>query len=355
MPRNGKLVRIACVLAAAAVLGALAVATAGATGAKRSGGALVGAGSSLVAPAVQGVWGPAYQSKTGVGIQYSAVGSGAGIAQITARTVDFGASDAPMTPDQARHCHGCIEIPWALAATGPIENIPGVNGLQLHLTGAALAKIYLGQITNWSDPALKKLNPKLKLPNHSITTVHRSDGSGDTYAFTDYLSKVSKTWASEIGKSTSVNWPAGGVGGKGNSGVAQVVNSTPYSIGYVSTAYVVQNHLHMVRLQNAAGNYTYPSVKSIESAAQLVRRVPANTVISITDPPASHKYRNAWPISTFTYVIVPTKTAKATQLRGFIGWALGAKQQKAIQHYVFAPLPALVSKVAHNRLKKIHS
>jgi phosphate transport system substrate-binding protein len=353
MPRNGKFVRITLAASAAAAMAVLAATSAGAASAKLSASSLVGAGSSLVAPAVQGVWGPAYQSEAGVNVQYSAVGSGAGIAQITARTVDFGASDAPMTPDQARHCHGCIEIPWALAATGPIENIPGINGLQLRLTGAVLAKIYLGQITSWNDPALKKLNPHVKLPGHSITTVHRSDGSGDTYAFTDYLSKVSHTWGSEIGKATSVSWP-GGVGGKGNSGVAQVVRSTPYSIGYVSTAYVVQNHLHMVRLQNAAGSFTYPSVKSIESAARLVKKVPANTAISITAPPKSKQYRNAWPISTFTYVIVPTSSPKAAELRAFIGWALGAKQQKSIQHYVFAPLPSLVAKVAHNRLKKLH-
>lgn len=353
MPRNGTLVRITLGAAAATVVAALAVTTAGAASAKRSSGSLVGAGSSLIAPAVQGVWGPRYQQK-GVNIQYSAVGSGAGIAQISARTVDFGASDAPMTSDQAHHCHGCIEVPWALAATGPIYNIPGVNGLQLHLTGPVLAKIYLGQITNWHDRALRKLNPHLGLPNKQITVVHRSDGSGDTFAFTDYLSKVSKTWASQVGKATAVNWPKG-EGGKGNAGVAAVVGSTPGSIGYVSTFYVYQNHLHMAKLRNASGRYTFASVKSIESAAQLVKRVPANTAISITNPPSSKKYRDAWPISTFTYVIVPTKSAKSAELRAFIGWALGARQQQAIQRLIFAPLPKLVARVAHNRLKKIHS
>jgi len=353
MPRDGKLLRIALALTAVVAASAFVAAGAGAASKRQSSGALVGAGSSLIAPAVLGAWGPAYQAKAGVNIQYSAVGSGAGIAQITARTVDFGASDAPMTPDQAQACHGCIQIPWALAATGPIENIPGVNGLQLHLTGAALAKIYLGKITKWSDRALKKLNPRLKLPDHAITVVHRSDGSGDTFAFTDYLSKVSRAWKSEVGSATAVNWPTG-VGGKGNSGVAAVVRSTPYSIGYVSTFYVYQNHLHMVRLQNRAGRYTYPSVPSIESAARLVKKVPANTAISITNPPKSKKYRNAWPISTFTYAIVPKSSAKAAQLRSFIGWALGAKQQQSIQRLIFAPLPKLVAKAAHQRLKKIH-
>lgn len=353
MPRNGKLARITLALAAAALLGALAATSAGTASAKASAGSLVGAGSSLIAPAVSGVWGPKYGSTKGVSVQYASVGSGAGIAQITARTVDFGASDAPMTSDQAQACKGCVEIPWALAATGPVYNIPGVNGLQLHLTGAVLAKIYLGEITNWSAPALKKLNPRLSLPHKTITVVHRSDGSGDTFAFTDYLSKVSKKWASEVGSATAVSWPAG-VGGKGNSGVAAVVNSTPGSIGYVSTFYVYQNHLHMARMKNRAGRYTFASVKSIESAAQVLKKVPANTGISITNPPKSRKYKNAWPISTFTYVIVPKSSPKAAQLRAFIGWALGARQQQSIRHLIFAPMPKLVVKAAKSRLKKIH-
>jgi phosphate transport system substrate-binding protein len=353
MPRNGKLVRITLVVAAAALLGALAVTSAGAAGAKRSAGGLVGAGSSLVAPALA-IWGPKYESAKGVKVDYSSVGSGQGIASITARTVDFGASDAPLTPDQAQACHGCVEIPWALAATGPVYNIPGVNGLQLHLTGPVLAKIYLGQITNWSAQALKKLNPKLSLPDKAITVVHRSDGSGDTFAFTDYLSKVSKKWKSQVGSATAVDWPTG-VGGKGNNGVSAVVGSTPGSIGYVSTAYVYANHLHMARMKNRSGRYTFASAKSIESAAKVLRKVPGNTGISITNPPKSKKYRNAWPISTFTYVIVAKSTPKAAQLRAFIGWALAAKQQKSIRKYVFAPLPKLVVKAAHKRLKQIHS
>jgi phosphate transport system substrate-binding protein len=352
MPRNGKLVRLTVGLAAAAVVTALAVATAGTASAKRSGGSIVGAGSSLIAPAVAGVWAPAYQAKNGVNVQYSSIGSGKGIAAITARTVDFGASDAPLTPAQAQACNNCEEIPWALAATGPIENIPNVNGLQLHLTGPVLAKIFLGQITNWSDPAIKKLNKRISLPNLKITVVHRADGSGDTFVFTDYLSKVSKKWKSQVGSATSVSWPAG-VGENGNSGVAAQVKSTPGSIGYVSTFYVIQNHLHMVRVKNAAGKYTYPSINSIESAAQALKRVPGDTGISITNPPKAKKYTNAWPMSTFTYVIVPKNSSKGTELRAFIGWALGAKQQASIRNKVFAPMPKLVVKAAKARLKKI--
>lgn len=353
MPRNGKLVRITLALAAAALLGVLAVTTAGAAGAKQSSDTIVGAGSSLVAPAVQGVWAPAYKSAKGVDVNYASVGSGTGIADITARSVDFGASDAPMTPDQASACNGCVQVPWALGATGPVYNIPGVNGLQLHLTGAVLARIYLGKITNWSDPALKKLNRRLTLPDKAITVVHRSDGSGDTYVFTDYLSKVSSTWKAQVGSATTVNWPVG-EGGKGNSGVAGLVRSTPGAIGYVSTFYVYQNHLHMARVKNRSGRFTFASVKSIESAAQALKKIPSNTdAISITDPPKSFKYRNAWVMATFTYAIAPKNSPKGALLRPFFNWAIQPAQQQAIQHLIFAPLPTLVVKAAHKRISQI--
>ncbi len=353
MPRNGKVLRITVVVAAAALLGVLAVGAASAARTKSSATTLTGAGSSLVAPAVSGVWGPAYSSSKGVNVNYSSIGSGKGIAAITARTVDFGASDAPLTKPQGAACNGCVQIPWALAGTGPVVNIPGVNGLQLKLTGSVLAQIYLGQITNWDDPAVKKLNPKLKLPNKTITVVHRSDGSGDTYVFTDYLSKISKTWATKVGKATTVNWPTG-VGGNGNAGVSAVVNSTPGSIGYVSTFYVVQNHLHMVRMLNRAGHYVYPSVKSIESAAQALTKVPSKTSgISITDPSKSKKFANAWVMATFTYIIVPSNSSKGAELRSFIDWALQPAQQQSIQRLIFAPLPKLVVNAAKQRTKQI--
>jgi phosphate transport system substrate-binding protein len=352
MPRNGKLVRIILALTAVAAVAAVIVAAAGAASKKQSAGSLSGAGSSLVAPAVSGVWGPAYASSHGVSVNYASIGSGKGITQITNRTVDFGASDAPMTPDQATACKSCAEIPWALAGTGPVENIPGVNGLQLHLTGPVLAKIYLGQITTWNDPAITKLNKKLNLPNMPIKVVHRGDGSGDTFVFTDYLSKVSKTWKSQVGSATTVQWPTG-IGPNGNSGVAAAVKSTPGSIGYVSTFYVVQNHLHMVRMQNRSGNFVYPSVKSIESAAQILKKVPGDTGISITNPPKSKKFKNAWVMATFTYIIVPKSSPKASLLRPFISWAIAPAQQKSIQSKIFSPLPKLVVKAAQKRIKEI--
>ena len=351
MPRNGKLVRITVALVAAAALGAIAVAGAGASG-KRSSGTLSGAGSSLIAPAVA-VWSQLYKADT---IQYNPVGSGTGITQISHRQVDFGASDAPLTKSQGAGCHGCDQIPWALTATSPIVNIPGVGAHQLKLTGTVLANIYLGNITKWNDPAIKQLNSGLNLPDMKITVVHRSDGSGDTYVFTNYLSKVSHTWKTKVGCATTVSWPAG-IGGNKNPGVAAAVKANPGSIGYVSIAYTIQNHLALARLKNAAGKYVLPTISTIEAAAQLVKgtKIPANNKISITNPPKSAKYRNAYPLSTFTYILIPEQTAKAAQLKAFVNFALSPSSQSAIKKYVFAPMPSSVIAAAKKTLNSIHS
>jgi phosphate transport system substrate-binding protein len=355
MPRNGTLVRTTLALAAAGLVAALAVTSAGAAG-KRSAGTINGAGSSLVAPALA-IWSPMYTADQ---VNYSSIGSGGGIAAISARTVDFGASDAPLTKAQGQGCVqngvGCDEIPWALTATSPVVNIPGVNADQLKLTGTVLANIYLGKITKWNDPAIKSLNKGLSLPNLTITPVHRSDGSGDTYVFTNYLSKVNKEWKSKVGCATTVSWPAG-IGGKGNSGVAAAVGANSGTIGYVSVAYVIQNHLKLARLRNASGKYVLPTIKSIEAAAQLVKakRIPANNKISITNPPKSKKYRNAYPLSTFTYVLIPQVTSKAAELKAFVSWALGSTAQNAIKKLVFAPMPTVVVKKAKKTLNSIHS
>ena len=351
MPRNGKLVRITFALAAAALLAALAVTSATAAS-KRSHATIKGAGSSLIAPAVA-VWSTLYK---GDQIQYSGIGSGGGIKAIQARSVDFGASDAPLTKSQGAGCHGCAQIPWALTATSPIVNIPGVGAHQLKLTGGVLANIYLGNITKWNDPEIKKLNSGLNLPDLKITPVHRSDGSGDTYVFTNYLSKVSHAWKTKVGCATLVSWPSG-VGGNKNNGVAAIVSSTPGTIGYVSVAYTLANHLKLARLRNASGQYVLPTIASIEAAAQLVKskKIPANNKISITDPPASKKYRLAYPLATFTYVIIPVQTAKAAELKAFVTWALGAQAQSSIKKLVFAPMPAVVTKAAKKTLATIHS
>jgi phosphate transport system substrate-binding protein len=352
MPRNGRLVRITLVLAAAVAVGALAVASAGAAG-KRSSATLNGAGSSLIAPAVA-VWSQLY---TGSSIQYSAVGSGQGIKNITSRIVDFGASDAPLTKPQVAACNGCAQIPWALTATTPVVNIPGVGSHQLKLTGAVLANIYLGKITKWNDPAIKKINKGLHLPSLKIVTVHRSDGSGDTYVFTNYLSKVSHTWKTQVGNSTTVSWPGTGIGAPKNAGVAAAVRSNQGAIGYVSVAYTIQSHLNIARLKNSSGKYVLPKIGAIESAAQLVKskKIPASNKISITNPPRAKKFANAYPLATFTYVIVPRKTAKAAELKAFITWALGSKAQSSIKKLVFAPMPKVVVKVAKKTLRQLHS
>ena len=356
MPKHGMIVRTTLALGAAALVAALAVTSAGAAHAEKRGGTLSGAGSSLIAPAVQGVWGPNYQSSKGVTINYASVGSGTGIADITSRTVDFGASDAPMTPAQASACHGCVQVPWALTSTSVVVHIPGVANGQLRLTGAVLAKIYLGQITNWNDGAIAALNPGLKLPNLKITVAHRSDGSGDTYVFTNYLHKISASWRHQVGYATSVKWPVG-VGGKGNAGVAAIIGSTSGSIGYVSVAYVIQNHLTLAKLKNESGKYTIPTLKTIESAAQLVNshKIPANNAISITDPPRtkSRKYADAYPLATFTYVIVPKNSSQGAAIKAWINFALSAAQQKAIAKYVFAPMPQVVIAAAKRTLKQI--
>jgi phosphate transport system substrate-binding protein len=350
MPRDGKLVRVTLALAAAGLTSALVVTSAVAAG-ERSAGTLNGAGSSLVAPAVA-KWSSMYSADT---INFSPIGSGGGIAAISNRTVDFGASDAPLTKAQGNGCKGCVQIPWALTATIPVYNIPGVRDRQLKLTGTVLANIYLGSITSWNDPAIKALNKGLKLPNTKITPVHRSDGSGDTYVFTNYLSKVNKEWKGKVGCATTVSWPTG-PGGSKNPGVAALVQSTPGAIGYVSDFYAIQNHIAKALLKNASGSYVLPRISSIEAAAQLVNgaKIPANNKISITNPPKSAKYENAWPMSTFTYVLVPISSSKAAQIKAFIRFALSAKAQRAIQPYVFAPLPSSVIKAANKTLASIH-
>ncbi len=310
-------------------------------------GTLTGAGSTLVAP-LEAEWAQGFDSKTGNTVNYQAVGSGTGIADITAGTVDFGASDAPLNATQAASCHSCIQIPWALSATGVGYNIPGA-GNKLHLTGSVLAGIYLGQITNWSAPQIKNLNKGINLPNLKITPVFRSDGSGDTYAFTNYLSHVSGAWRSKVGLGTSVQFTTG-VSGKGNSGVTAVLQGTPGSIAYIAVSYLIAHKLPAVGIANAAGNYEYPNLNNIENAAATVKHVPANLALSIVDPPRSAKI--AYPISTFTYVIAPTTAPQAGLLKSFVSYALTTGHSFG-ENYDFAPLPTVIlnaDKVAVGRL-----
>ena len=329
------------------MLAALGVAACGSTSSKTgsssvgSASTLIGAGSTLVAP-LMSQWQPAYDTATKVAITYGAIGSGGGIEQITARTVNFGASDAPLTSSQEAACKGCLEIPWAMAAVDVAYHVTGVAS-GLHFTGPVLADIWLGKITKWNDPAIQKLNPGVKLPSTTIQPVHRTDGSGDTFAFTNYLSKVSPTFKSKVGNATTVAWP-GGLGGKGNSGVGGVLSSTNGAIAYITAAYVVENKFDYGLVQNAVGKYPTPGVSTIEAAAAALKSLPSGGTegASMTDPPASAP--NAYPISTFTYVLVPKtgeSAAVSAAMKKFIAWAI-TTGQAAGPKLEFAPLPSAV-------------
>jgi phosphate transport system substrate-binding protein len=337
---------LALIAAAAVALTAIAAA-----GARSNDTNISGAGSSFVAPLVS-TWTPAIGSAFGYTVQYSPVGSGAGIAAITNRQVDFGASDAPLSPDQANACKSCVQIPWALSATSIAYNVPGAP-VHLNLDGKTISKIFLGQITNWNDPAIKALNKGASLPDLKITPVFRSDGSGTSYNFTDYLSAVNAEWKSKIGVSTQPAFPAG-VGAKGSGGVAGVVTRTSGAVTYVDVAYALKNHIRFAAVRNAAGKFLFPSLRRITAAAEAFPKVPANNEMHIVNPPKSAAL--AYPISTFTYVIVPQQTSHAAELRKMIFWALtqGQKPQYSSK-LMFAPLTKSVLVASEKTLKSIHT
>ena len=310
---------------------------------------IVGTGSSFVFPLVS-KWIPEVAKAYGFNVTYSPTGSGAGIAGVTARTVDFGASDAPLSPDQLSACKGCVVIPWALSATSIPYNVPGAGG-RIHLNGPVLANIYLGKITKWNDPAIEKLNPKLTLPSLSITPVYRSDSSGTTYNFTEYLSSVSKKFESKVGTSTSVSFPTG-VGARGSSGVAGVVSKTAGALTYVDVAYSLQNHFTFAAVQNRAGGFALPGLRGITaSVSQLPKKVTTLGQLKIVDPPRSAG-KIAYPIVTFTYVIVPTSSSKAGAVRKLVYWAV-TQGQKFGPPLLFEPLPVPVQAFAYREIKKI--
>ncbi len=337
-------------LIASSVAALLAV---GAAGARSNDTTIAGAGSTFVAPLVS-AWTPGLGSAFGYAVQYSAVGSGAGIAAITNHQVDFGASDAPLSPDQQNACGDCVQIPWALSATSVAYNVPGAP-VHVNLDGATISKMFLGQITNWSDPAIKALNKGANLPDLKVTPVFRSDGSGTSYNFTDYLSSVSGEWKSKIGVSTQPAFPAG-QGAKGSSGVAGLVSRTSGAIGYVDVAYSIKNHLRFAAVRNRAGKFLYPSLRRIAAAAEAFPKVPASNEMHIVDPPKSAAL--AYPISTYTYVIVHKQSAHSAELRKLIFWALtqGQKAQYAAK-LTFAPLSTVkgVLVAAEKTLKQLHS
>jgi phosphate transport system substrate-binding protein len=308
---------------------------------------LVGAGSTLVAP-LASQWSNDYANKAGVTITYGAIGSGGGIAQITARTVDFGASDAPLSSDQAADCKSCLQVPWALAATLVSYHVNDAPA-KLKLSGPVLADIYLGKITRWNDPQIASLNQGATLPATKITPVFRSDSSGDTYAFSDFLAKASPTWKAQKGVSTQVSFPTG-VGGKGNDGVAAVVKRTDGALGYLAISYVFGNKLDYALIRNEAGQFPVPGPASITAAASAVTSIPPDNAISLTNPPASAP--GAYPISTFTYALVPESSDKAKTLRDFLSYAIG-DGQKFGARLQFAPLPSKVVEADRKTIARI--
>ena len=270
-------------------------------------------------------------------INYQSIGSGGGIQQVTNHTVFFGATDGPMNEEQLKAAPGIMHFPTVLGAVVPVYNIPGVTG-ELKFTGPVLADIYLGKIKKWNDPALAKLNSGVKLPATDITIVHRSDGSGTTYIFVDYLSKVSPQFKSDVGVSTSVKWPAG-VGGKGNEGVSGLVTQTPSSIGYVELIYALQNKIPFGSVQNAASEFVKGSTDSVTKAAAGAT-IPSDFRVSITNATGA----GAYPISSFTWILLyqdPMDKASGKAMVDFMHWAL-TDGQKFAPDLGYAPLPANV-------------
>jgi phosphate transport system substrate-binding protein len=351
MPRNGKLVRISLVIAAVGALAALAVMTAGAASAKSTANNVTGAGSTFVAPLVTKWEGPV-QSDLGITLSYNAVGSTGGVTAITNKQVDFGASDAPLSQFNPT-CSSCVQIPWALAGTSVIYNLGG-SLLHLRMTGAVLAKIYMGKVTNWSASAIKKLNPGANLPDKAITVVHRSDGSGTTYNFTDYLSSVSGAWKNAVGKGTSVAWPTG-EGEPKSAGVAGAVRTTSGAIGYVDVYYAIHNHLGFMKMKNKAGKFVLPRATGIKAAAALDTHPAKDGSLSIVNPPASNKYRNAYPICTYTYVDVQKSSgANAANIKKLLSWAI-TKGQSYGPALIFEPIAKAIVTFDKKQIKKIHS
>ena len=299
-------------------------------------GQITGAGSTFVYP-VLSAWSADYSKSGGAAVNYQSIGSGGGIAQIKAGTVTFGASDKPLDPKELADA-GLAQFPIAIGGIIPVTNITGIAAGQLKLTGPVLADIYAGKVTKWNDPAIAGINPGVTLPNANITAVHRSDGSGTTYNFTHYLGQVSPTWKSKYGEGTTVNW-TGGVGGKGNEGVAAYVKQIPNSIGYVEYAYVKQNNMNYAVLQNAAGNFVTPSADSFQAAAATADWAKAQDFdLVMTNASGAQAY----PIAATTFVLMykQPKDANASKAAlGFFKWALEKGQPQA-QKLDYVPLPA---------------
>ncbi len=313
-----------------------------------------GAGATFPYPLIS-KWSNEYHNlKPDVQINYQSIGSGGGIKQMIAGTVNWGASDAPLTDEQLRvadSAHGpLIHVPETLGAVVIAYNIPGVTET-LKFDGETIANIYLGKITMWNDESIKKLNPRVDLPNTQIIVVHRADGSGTTYIFSDYLSKVSSEWKDKVGKSTSLNWPVG-IGGKGNEGVSGQVTRTPGAIGYVELIYALQNNISYADLKNAAGVFVHPSISGVtEALANAAKTLPEDLRFSITNAPGKESY----PISSATWLLVyknQTDYGKGKATVEFMKWAVTEGQQFSTA-LDYAPLPKNIQKLDVEKLKMV--
>jgi len=315
---------------------------------------LNGAGATFPAP-IYSKWFSEYHNlHSNIQVNYQPIGSGGGIRQVTEATVDFGASDMPMTDEQLKEAEAklktkVLNLPTVLGAVVPAYNIPGVTG-EVKFTPDVLAGIFLGKISNWNDPAISKDNPGVKFPNQDIIVVHRSDGSGTTFIWTDYLSKVSSDWKSQVGANTSVKWPKG-LGGKGNEGVAGSIRQLAGSIGYVELIYAVQNHITYGSVRNSSGVFLKASLEGVTAAAASAPKMPADFRVSITNSPG----KDAYPISSFTWLLIPQQSkdsAKGKILSDFLNWMVtdGQKMTGALD---YAPLPDNVVAKEKETIKQI--
>jgi phosphate transport system substrate-binding protein len=323
--------------------------TAAARQAGGTGADLTGAGATFPNP-IYTKWFDTYAKATGVRINYQSIGSGGGIRQFTEGTVDFGATDGPMTDEQIKAVQGNVEhIPTVIGAVVLTYNLPSVGNTKLRLDAPSVADIYLGKLTKWNDPRIAALNPGVKLPDEDIIVVHRSDGSGTTYVFVDYLSKVSPEWQKKVGRATSVNWPVG-LGGKGNEGVTQQVKQTEGAIGYVELIYAISNKLPYAVVKNAAGNFLEPGLQTSTAAAAGIDLPPDTDFrVSITNS----KGPNAYPITSFTWLLIRKEgqdPAKSKAIWDFVRWMSEPEAQRMATDLHYAPLPMPVIELVQKRI-----
>jgi phosphate transport system substrate-binding protein len=313
--------------------------------------ALNGAGATFPYPMYSKWFSEYHKLHPDIEINYQSIGSGGGIRQVLAGTVDFGASDGPMTNEQLAQAKiKILHIPTVLGAVVPAYNVPGVSG-EVKFTPEALAGIFLGKITSWNDAAITNANPGVKFPAQPIVVIHRSDGSGTTFIFTDYLSKVSSEWQSQVGSATSVKWPVG-LGGKGNEGVAGMIRQMQGGIGYIELIYAVQNKIPYGSVKNASGNFVKASLDSVTAAAASAPKMPADFRVSITNAPG----KDAYPVSSFTWLLIPEKAkdaAKGKIISDFLTWMVD-DGQKMTADLSYAPLPGSVASKVRETIKQVH-